>query len=247
MTRRTLIVAATVLLVACQAELAGPRPPADARAYVAASARYHDPQSLWPAFRGRVDVTTLLRSGEVGWTNELYLDRARDTFSRGILKDGYPLLQTIGPDGTCAATWPSPDATEEQRRRNGLLDEPCAYIEWRRRFYDFLVGLPMVALEGEGTFREAVPTVTAFGVECYEVEVRFGDDPREPTWQLYLEPDRYRLRAARFVNASGGGEWIHYPTDVAYGSFRIKGEQAWYDVDGDRLLSRDRFTYRAIE
>jgi len=137
-------------------------------------------------------------------------------------------------------------ASERDLRRNGLLEDPCRYILPRQRFFDFLIGLPMVALEGEVIFREEIALVKAFGEQCYEVEARFGNDPGEPTWMFYLEPDTYRLQSARFQNSSGGGEWIYYPRDAAFGQMRLKQLQLWYHFDGEGLISRDSLNYSEV-
>ena len=242
---RLLYVLIGLCAIACQGELVRPSSnPQTAREFVEASARYHDPASRWPVFAGDVTVTTLKIDGDPWYSNQLYINRALDTFSRTAIVDGHVLIQTVAPDGSCAASWAHPDPSEDAQRRQGLLDEPCRYIAFRQRFYDYLIGLPMVALEGEASFRENVPLVDAFGLNCHEVEVQFGNSATEPVWSLYFEPETYRLRAAKFVSASGGGEWLHYPADVAFDGFLLKAEQRWYYLDARTPVSTDQLSYQ---
>jgi len=224
-----------VLNQACQEELPTPGVPTSARAWVEASARYHDPSSLWLTFKGRFEVETQFPSGG-GYSNSLYLDRARDTFSRTIISAGYPLVQVVGPSG-CSATWPNPDATETELRRNGLLEDPCDYILYRRDFYEFLMGIPMVALESDISFRQNPDLVNAFGTDCVEIELTFPTGSL--TWYFYISATTYRLEAAKFINSRGNGEWLSYEDDVEHQGFLLKKSQRWYELDAVTEIVND--------
>ena len=251
-----LLAAATVGLVpvGCQDELGGPVPPSTAREFAAAAARYHDPESRWPAFRSDVlIVSTLARGGT--FTNEVLLDRARDTFRRRRAAGGHVLVQTIGPGGTCSASFSDPDASAADRARVGIgigigIPEPCTAVAPSRDFYDFLVDLPMSALEagtidfGPGDDAVRVDT-TIFGRAAVQLRLTYPSAPAEPTWWLYVDPVSHRLHAARFRFPSGGGEWLHYPYDTLFDGFSLKAEQAWYELDGTPV-SVDALSYRAV-
>ena len=225
-----------LLCQSCQEELPTPGIPESAREWVEASARYHDPKARWQAFEGSFAVTPTTPRGE-SYTNNLYLDRARDTFSRSIESGGFPLVQVVGPSG-CSATWPNPAATETQLLRNGLREDPCAYILPRFDYYEFLMGIPMVALEGglsaSGSgvisFRQNPNLVAAFGVDCVEVELTFSTG--NLTWFLYIHPTSYRLQAAKFVSTNGSGEWLSYEADTEFNGFLLKRTQRWFRLDG---------------
>ncbi len=230
------------VLAACQQDLPQPGAPHTGLELVQASARFHDPASLWPAFQAEVAVHTLPAGASSGWSSHLYFDRARDTFRRSQLRGGYELVQVVGPTG-CSATWPHPTASEAEQRGLGLLDEPCTYIASRHRFFDFLVGLPMVALEGEPIFDEEVGEADVFGEPTFEVHVDFPNERNGNTWYLYVSRADYHLVAAKFVTPSGGGEMLHYPQLTDFGPFTLKAKQAWYHLDGETLIAVDEFGY----
>ncbi len=231
-----LVFASLVTMSSCQEELPLQGPPTEAREWVEASASFHDPQSRWQAFSGAFEVESFLPSGG-GYSNRIFLNRALDTFSRSIESGGFPLVQVVGPSG-CSATWPNPDATEAQLESNGLLDDPCGNILHRRDYYDFLIGIPMVALEDEVSFRQNPDLVDAFGEECVEIELTFPTGSR--TWFFYIQPTDYRLRASKFIDQNGGGEWLYYPADTAYQHFNLKKAQEWYKLDATtKILSED--------
>lgn len=224
---------------ACQDKLPTPGLPETAREWVEASARYHDPEARWVAFEGSFEVESIAPTGG-SYTNNLYFNRARDTFSRRIESSGVPLVQVVGPSG-CSATWPNPDASESQLRRNGLLEDPCAYILPRRDYYDFLMGIPMVALEDSISFRQNPDLVDAFGEDCVEIELTFPDG--DLTWYLYIQPDTYRLQAAKFVGQSGGGDWLSYESDTPFKGFLLKSTQRWYKLDGVTEIVKDEIRW----
>jgi len=235
-----MVLFALALLQSCQEELPAPGPPETAREWVEASARYHDPEARWQAFRASFHIKSIFPSGS-SYANDLFLNRARDTFSRTIVIDGFPLVQVVGPSG-CSASWPNPDASEQDLLRYGLKENPCDYILFRQKFYDFLMGIPMVALEeGDGAvgsgpvdFRQNPNLVDAFGVDCVEIEMTFA--PEEPTWFLYIEPTSYRLQAAKFIQSNGFGEWISYEADEPFDGFLLKKTQRWYYLDGEEVI-----------
>jgi len=200
-----------ILVQSCQEELPSLGPPNTGREWVEASARYHDPTSRWQAFEGSIEVETRAPSGG-GYSNSIYLNRVLDTFSRTIQSGGFPLVQVVGPSG-CGATWPNPDATAAQLLRNGLKEDPCRYILPRFDYYEFLMGIPMVALEGDISFRKNPDLVDAFGTDCVEVELTFPDG-----------------------NSNGGGDWLSYEDDVAVDGFLLKKSQRWYRLDGETEL-----------
>ena len=240
------LAAALVLAAAgCQSDLPAPADPVIAREWVEASARYHDPAGRYTAFAATLEVETRAPGAAAGYVNEVYLDRARDTFRRRIDAGGFPLTQTVGPASGCAATWPKPDATEEQRLRNGLLGDPCRYIAWRRDYYTWLVGLPMSALEGEVGFGLLGET-EAFGATCVEVELAIPDAPGGPTWYLYVDRETHRLVASRFASAPGAGEWLHYPGLTDFDGYRLKARTDWYRADARTPIVRDTLRYARL-
>ena len=228
-----------VLGQSCQEELPAQRLPETGREWVEASARYHDPTSRWQAFEGSFEVKTITPSGG-SYTNNLYLNRVLDTFSRTIQSGGFPLIQVAGPSG-CSATWPNPDATEAQLLRNGLGDDPCNYILPRLDYYEFLMGIPMVALEGDISFRQNPDLVDAFGVECVEVELTFTAGGL--TWFFYIHPTTYRLQAAKFIGSRGNGEWLSYEADTSFDGFLLKKTQRWFGLDGVTEIVRDEIVW----
>lgn len=228
------------LAQSCQEELPLPGPPETAREWVEASARYHDPEARWQAFAAEFTIkSTNPRGGSYAY--DIYLDRAQDTFRRSITLAGAELVQVVGPNG-CSATWPNPNASESDLRRFGVLENPCDYILPRRNFYDFLMGIPMVALEedtsvggrGSTDFRQNPDLVDAFGVACVEIELIFSAGG--PRWFLYIEPTSYRLQAAKFIQDNGFGEWLVYEADVAFKGFVLKQTQRWYKLDGEEVI-----------
>ncbi|MFK8055141.1 MAG: hypothetical protein AB8F78_03375 [Saprospiraceae bacterium] len=238
----SLVFGALIILtgsLSCQEELPTPGLPETAREWVEASARHHDPEGRWQAFEANFEVETIAPAGW-SYTNNLHLNRALDTFSRTIQSGGYPLVQVVGPSG-CSATWPNPDATEAQLRRNGLLEDPCDYILYRRDFYEFLVGIPMIALEGETSFRQNPDLVNAFGTECIEIELTFAAGGL--TWFLYINPSTYRLQAAKFFGRNGGGEWLSYEDYISFDGFILKQSQRWYNIDGVTEINRDEIRW----
>lgn len=233
----------SLALVGCQDELPTPGIPQTAREYVNASVRLHDPQGRWPAFAADVALETSLPQTTISWVNDIHLDRAKDTFSRELIRSGYLLTQSVSSTGECSATWPNPNATQQELLQNGLLEEPCRYIDFRRKFFDYLIGLPMVALEGDPRFSESVKEITVYGEPCFEVQLDYSTDGSEPTWYLYLSTEDYRLIASRFDYSGRGGEWIYYPTLVEFDGFLLKGKQIWYEADGATEISSDQFSY----
>lgn len=233
----------------CQPELPLPGPPATGRELVKASVRHHDPTGRWPAFAAEVGIASRLAGGGA-YRNEVLIDRVRDTFRRRAidLAGRYDLVQWVGPAG-CGADWTDPAATDAQRERVGLGTDPCRYIAWRRAFYEFLVGLPMSALEGAPVFAAAGTRDTVAGEAVWAVQVDFpaGDGN---TWWLYLRGDDYQLVAARFASAPDGsdGEWLLYDRWVAYDGLLLRGRQAWYagGVRPGGLLVTDELTYQAL-
>lgn len=219
---------ASILMSSCQEDLPNPGLPTEAREWVEASARYHDPESRWQAFSGAFEVKTSFPSGG-GYSNSIFLNRVLDTFSRTIESGGFPLVQVVGPSG-CSATWPNPDATEDQLRSNGLLEDPCDNILHRLDYYEFLFGIPMVALEDDISFRQNPDLVDAFGVECVEIELTFPGE--SILWYFYIHPTTYRLQAAKFVRSNGSGDWLSYEADTLYNGFLLKQTQRWYRLDG---------------
>ena len=245
------LVAAVLGTPGCQGELDGPRRPTTAREFAAAAARYHDPESRWSAFRADVVVASTLARGGT-YSNEVLLDRARDTFRRRSEGGGHVLVQTIGPSGACVATLSDLDASAAELARAGVgVPDPCDVIAPRQSLYDFLIGLPMSALEG-GTFdfgpsANAPPVdTTVFGEAAVQVRLTYPTAPAEPTWWLYVDPRSHRLHAARFRFPSRGGEWLHYPYDTLFDGFALKAKQAWYELDGTPV-SVDAFTYRPVD
>ncbi len=228
------------VFMSCQEELPKPGEPNGAREWIEASARYHDPESRWQAFSGAFEVKSIFPSGG-NYTNEIYLNRALDTFSRTIESAGYPLVQVVGPSG-CSATWPNPDATEAQLRNNGLSEDPCGNILPRRDYYDFLVGIPMVALEDDISFRQNPDLVDAFGVACVEIELTFTTG--SIVWYLYIHPRTYRLRAAKFVRNGGSGEWLYYSSDTSHQFYTLKQTQEWYQLDGITKIITDEIRWK---
>lgn len=226
-------------LPSCQEELPIPGLPETAREWVEASARYHDPQGRWVAFESSFEVESFLPSGG-SYTNNLYLNRALDTFSRTIESGGVPLVQVVGPSG-CSATWPNAAATESQLRSNGLLEDPCSYILPRRDYYEFLMGIPMVALEDDISFRQNPDLVDAFGVECTEIQLTFSTG--NLTWFFYIHPDSYRLQSAKFVGQNGGGEWLSYESDTLHNGYLLKQTQRWYQLDGITEIVKDEIRW----
>jgi hypothetical protein len=168
------------------------------------------------------------------------LDRVADTFQRAILADGYLLTQYSGPDG-CSAQWPNPDADENALRRNGLLDDPCRYILPRRDYYEWLMGVPMVALEGDFSFRQIPSSVNIGSTTCKEIEL--VDSSSNLEWYFYINEITHRLEATRFTNTNGGGEWLYYPQDTVLDGYALKTVQRWTRLDQITPLVTDSISW----
>jgi len=243
---RAVLILFVFLVVGCQEELPQPGLPETPREWVEASARHHDPEGRWAAFRAEVEVHTLDAGRSSGWRNDIYLDRVLDTFSRTKLDRGYPLVQTLNAASECGGSWDYPDATERDLRRLGLFGDNCAATLAQRSFREFLLGLPMSALEGSGNFTSASAVIFE-EKSAMAVVVDYPEDQLGATWTLIVAADNHRLLAARFELARGRGEQLVYPEVTSFDGFELLSRQVWYDLAGEELLSIDSLVYELPE
>ncbi len=249
-TRRALPYAAVALSVladvACQPELPGLPEPRTGAEWVAASARAHDPEGLWPRFAAEVTVGNYDEAGRFGWQEELYFDRAVDTFRRRIIIEDHLLEQTMGPGGRCRARWPHPNPSEAQRVRLGLSGDACLAILPPRQFNEFLTGLPMSALGERTRFGESPQEETLDGERVVVVTLTFAEDPGGQRWHLLIDPVSKWMRAVRFDSFNGSGEWIYYEAPVTFGGLRLATRRRITRWPSDRFVIEQRLLLEPV-
>ncbi len=234
------------LLSACQPELPIAGEPTTSEEWVQASARAHDPEGHWLLFAAELTVGSFNEEGRFSWQEDLYVDLAADTFSRAIIIEGYLLEQSISPDGTCRNSWPHPSPTENQRRRLGLIGDPCLAVVPSRDFHEFLTGLPMSALGTRTRFSGSPTSETLDGQQVTAVTLTFDDDPNGQQWYLYIDPDTKLLLAARFDFVDGRGEWIYYTDLIDFGELRLAMTRRITTYPADQFVVEQRVLYEAV-
>ena len=240
------VITTALAMAACQADLPQVGTPTTGRQLIEASSRVHDPEGRWSAFAAAFEIATVPAGAVTGWSNTVYLDRVRDTFSRAQEASGYELLQTQGVATGCRASWTRPNVSQRDSMRLGIGADDCRAVERQRNFYAFLLGLPMSALEGGGVFSEPVDTVDFRGETALVVRLAFPTDDTAPAWWLYISPEDYLLTGAKFEFASGSGEVISYPLQERFDGFLLKPRQEWYRLDAVTPISVDELEFLRI-
>lgn len=181
------------------------------------SIAYHDPNGIWPKFKGTLRIQDSLPAGRESRRYDVSFD---NTLSKVIYRK----------DDLHFIVW-----VDSVQVFNGQVTEDRAKM--LRNYYTYLWGLPMKLNDPGTLIDEKVLEDMLDGVAYHVVRVPYEKD----IWYFYLEPETYRMAAYKFYQDEPNqkGEIIYLEGETEFEGMKIPSNRTWYRTEKPEFLATD--------
>ncbi|MFC3881420.1 DUF6503 family protein [Algoriphagus namhaensis] len=181
------------------------------------SIAYHDPNGIWPEFKGTLRIQDSLPEGRVSRRYDVSFD---NTLSKVIYRK----------DDLHFIVW----GDSVQVFEGEVTEERAKML---RNYYTYLWGLPMKLNDPGTLIDEKVLEETLDGVRYHVVRVPYEKD----IWYFYLEPETYRMAAYKFYQDEPNqkGEIIYLEGETEFEGMKIPSNRTWYRTEKPEFLATD--------
>lgn len=198
---------------------------------------YHDPDGLWPTFKGDLEVTMSTKDKEDRISN-ISIDLPAEYFQLTVEKEGELIQRTISK-GDCSHTLNGiSDISISDRERHRLS---CDRTKMISNYYTYLYGLPM-KLKDSGTIIDPLTEERTFKGKKYLVlKATYDIEVGKDTWYFYFDPITYAMEVYQFFKdeSQNDGEYILLTGEQLISGIKMPKSRAWYYNKDDKYLGTD--------
>jgi hypothetical protein len=209
----------------------------EARALLASTIAYHDPEGIWERSRHQLSVREQRENAD-GRETYLVIDNPTGRFQMLVSQDGNAMRATIDGSLCTASVNASTEFPQEVEDRYGLS---CNGIAAWQRYYRFLFGLPM-NLDEQGVRLSSEIGETVFeGTPVHVLTVTYNQQEGKDVWHLYIDRETNALIGCRFVYdvAQLEGEYIVFEGEVESNGVRLPRVRKWYNNEDGAYIGQD--------
>ncbi|MBU2997520.1 hypothetical protein KO500_13810 [Cellulophaga baltica] len=201
------------------------------------SIAFHDPNNLWPTFKGKLIISMEYPDGRER-LSEIKIDLPNQYFEIVTISDSIKIKQTIAKDDCNIKLNGSKNISEEEKKTHRLS---CERAELMKNYYLYLYGLPM-KLKDEGVqLNSEIQTKVFKGKKYLVLKVTYEENVGNDIWYFYFDPNTYAMEVYQFFHDEtiNDGEYILLNGIETFGSFKIPKIRAWYYNKDDKHLGTD--------
>jgi hypothetical protein len=215
--------------VACQ-EISG-------EALLQKAIAYHDPQKIWPSFKGKFQIRSDSPDGD-SRINDITLDLPQRYFALKTSADGVTTEQIVD-GGKCRFSLDGNiQLSEEDMKRHRLS---CERATTMKNYYTYLYGLPMKLMDPGTLVDPKVDRRSFKGKEYLVLKVKYEEGVGKDSWYFYFDPKSYALEVYQFYHdeSKNDGEYILLSGIENAIGIKMPKSRAWYLNKDDKYLGTD--------
>lgn len=213
---------------------------------IAASIKYHDPDSKWKTFNDTliVEMTSPKQTPRISkvfinnFNNDFFYLKIEqdDHTSTYILKSGKCDLKLNG----------SSIFSEIETKKFNLTCERGTML---KNYYTYLYGMPMKIMDPGAIISNKVEKKSFQGKDYLSIKVSYSPEIGSDVWFFYFNPSSYALEGYQFFKTDSNGslittsgEYILFEGQAVINNIKMPKIRKWYYNKNDKYLGTDTLT-----
>ncbi len=198
---------------------------------------FHDPNSAWPSFHGKLDITMETPDGKER-VSEIIMNLPKEFFKATSMKDDIEIEQTVSKGECTLSLNGSTDFSKEEAKTHRLT---CERASMYKNYYTYLYGLPMKLRDKGTNVDPQVQTKTFKGKKYLVLKVTYDKEVGEDIWYFYFDPQTYAMEVYQFFHdeSINDGEYILLSGMETVSGINMPKTRAWYYNRDDKHLGTD--------
>lgn len=201
---------------------------------------YHDPNNVWPTFKGQLDITMQSPEGKER-ASAIKLDLPKQYFELTSSQDGNTTTQILDK-GECTLLLNGKMELTDEDIKTHKLD--CDRVRSMKNYYTYLYGLPMKLKDPGALISPEVQLKSFNGKEYLVLNVKYEEGVGKDSWYFYFDPKTFAMEVYQFFHdeSTNDGEYIVLSGLENGMGIIIPKTRAWYYNKDDTYLGTDVLT-----